>query len=114
MAQMTYCDLCKEIIKQGDKKYIFALYLLSEEDEETRRTRYEEILKALSEGRCMNDNHIKVAEVCERCASVFAHFLNLRKKELIKSRREVKRMLSRKTRKEKIKEIKKLKEKKSG
>jgi hypothetical protein len=104
---LTTCDLCKEILPEGDKKFVFALYPMNEEDEDTKKMRFAEILDALYKGKRYEDNSIKVTEICNQCAGVFAHFMNLRKKELIKSRREVKRMLSRKVRTEKKKETKK-------
>jgi len=112
MSQVTYCDLCREIIKMNDKKFIFAYYSLVEEDEDTKKMRFAEILDALYKGKAYEDKCIKVTEICNQCAGVFAHFMGLRKKELIKSRREVRKILTRKARKEKIKEIKKAKENK--
>jgi len=112
MAQLLLCDLCKEIIKLRDKKYIFGLYCVTEEDEETRKIRFEELVKDIYEGKCHSNNNIKIAEICEKCVGVFAHFMNLRKKELIKSRKEVKKILSRKVRTEKKKELAEQKEEK--
>ena len=112
MSQLTYCDMCKEIIRPNDKKFIFGYYPCTEEDEETNKQRFEEIIKALYQGRLNKETSIKIVEICSGCAGVFAHFVNLRKKELIKSRREVKRMLTRKAKKEKVKEIKNSKEEK--
>ena len=112
MAQVSFCDLCAEIIKPNDKKFLFAYYSVTEEDEETRKTRYKEILEALYDGKAYSDNVIRVVETCTICAGVFAHFMSLRKKELIKARREVKKMFTRKAYKEKQKEAKKSKEKK--
>jgi len=112
MAQVSFCDLCKEIIKPNDKKFLFAYYSVTEEDEETRKTRYKEILEALYDGKAYSDNIIKVVETCTPCAGVFAHFMTLRKKELIKARREIKKIFARKVYKEKQKEAKKPKEKK--
>jgi hypothetical protein len=114
MSQTTFCDLCREIVKPSDKKFLFAYYAIIEEDDETKKERFKEILEALYTGKKYEDKSIRVVEICSPCAGVFAHFMNLRKKELIKSRREVKRILSRKARKEHIKEIKKSKEKKNG
>lgn len=112
MSQITFCDLCKEIIKINDKKFLFAMYPVTDEDDETKKLRFKEVLEALYEGKTYEDKCIRVVEICTPCAGVFAHFMSLRKKELIKSRREVKRILSRKVRTEKIKEIKKAKGKK--
>jgi len=109
MSQLTYCDMCKELLKPSDKKFIFGYYPCTEEDEETNKQRFEELIKALYAGKLNKETSIKIIEICAGCAGVFAHFVNLRKKELIKSRREVKRMLTRKVRAEKIKEIKKSK-----
>lgn len=107
MSQVTYCDLCREIIKMNDKKFIFAYYAVTEEDEDTKKMRFAEVLDALYKGKTYEDKAIKVVEICNSCSGVFAHFMSLRKKELIKSRREVRKILSRKTRKEKNKENKK-------
>jgi len=104
MAQVTYCDLCHEIIKPNDNKFIFAMYPLTEEDENTKKMRFAEILDALYKGKTYEDKAIKVVEICNSCSGVFAHFMSLRKKELILSRREVRKILSRKVRKEKNKE----------
>jgi predicted Zn-dependent peptidase len=112
MSQISLCDLCREIITPSDKKFLFAYYAITEEDEETKKERFKEILDALYTGKKFEDKSIKVVEICNACAGVFAHFMGLRKKELIKSRRTVKRMLTRKIRAEKIKEIKKAKGKK--
>lgn len=108
MSQVTYCDVCREIIKMNDKKFIFAYYAVTEEDEDTKKMRFAEVLDALYKGRTYEDKAIKVVEICNSCSGVFAHFMALRKKELIKSRREVRKILSRKARKE----IKKSKENK--
>ena len=112
MSNLSICKLCKEIFGLGDDKYIFALYLLKEEDEDIKKIRFAEVLDALYKGKEYDDKYIKVAEICSQCAGVYAHFMELRKKELIKSKREVKRILSRKAYKEKIKENKKSTEKK--
>jgi phosphoenolpyruvate carboxylase len=109
MAQITYCDMCREILKPSDKKFLFGYYPCTEEDEETNKQRFEEIIKALYQGKLNKETSIKIIEICTGCAGVFAHFVNLRKKELIKSRREVRRMLSRKICADKKKEIKKAK-----
>jgi tyrosyl-tRNA synthetase len=106
MSQTTFCDLCREIIKPSDKKFLFAYYAITEEDDQTKKERFKEILEALYVGKTYEDKAIKVVEICNPCAGVFAHLMALRKKELIKSRREVRRMLSRKARKDKIKEVK--------
>jgi alanine dehydrogenase len=100
MSQTTFCDLCKEIIKPSDKKIIFAYYAVTEEDEDTKKLRFKEVLEAIYEGIAYEDKSIKIVEICNSCAGVFAHFISLRKKELIKSRKEVRRMLARKTKKE--------------
>ena len=111
MAQLLLCDLCKEIIKTNDKKYIFAYYKVNqEEDEETRKMQFEELIKNIYAGKC-DDRNIKVVEICDKCIGVFGHFMSLRQKELKKSRKEVKRILARKVRTEKIKRIKEEKKK---
>lgn len=108
MSALTICDMCRELMKPSDKKFLFACYPVTEEDEQTNKQRFEEIIKAVYEGKYRNaETAIKVIEVCTGCAGVFAHFINLRKKELIKSRREVRRMLSQKIRRAKKKEEKK-------
>ena len=106
MSNLCVCDLCKEVFSLGDTKFIFVLYPVTEEDENTKKTRFAEVLDALYKGKSYKDKSIKVTEICNQCAGVFAYFMGLRKKELIKSKREVKRMLSRKARKERIKDIK--------
>ena len=106
MSQMTFCDLCQEIIKPSDKKFLFAMYPVTEEDNETKKEQFKEVLEALYVGAKIEDNGIRVVEICNSCAGVFAYFMNLRKKELIKSKREIRKMLARKVRKEKIKEEK--------
>jgi len=106
MSNLCVCDLCKELFSLGDKKFIFALYPISEEDEDTKKMRFAEVLDALYKGKAYEDKCIKVAEICNRCAGVFAHFMSLRKKELIQSRREVRKILSRKARRDKKKENK--------
>ena len=105
MGQTTNCDICKEIIKPSDKKFIFALYPVTEEAEETKKLRFREMLDALYEGKAQGlDKSIKVAEICNACTGVFAHFMSLRKKELIKARREVRKIFARKTYRDKKKE----------
>ena len=106
MSQTTFCDLCKEIIKMNDKKFLFAMYPVTDEDDETKKLRLKEVLEALYAGKTYDDKSIRVVEICTPCAGVFAHLMTLRKRELIKSRREVRRLLSRKTRKENNKEKK--------
>jgi hypothetical protein len=106
MSQVTYCDLCREIIKISDKKFLFVMYPVTDEDDETKKLRFKEVLEALYEGKSYDEKCVRVVEICTPCAGVFAHLMTLRKKELIKSRREVRRLLSRKTRKENNKEKK--------
>ena len=104
MSNLCVCDLCKELFSLGDKKFIFALYPVTEEDENTKKMRFAEVLDALYKGKTYEDKAIKVVEICNSCSGVFAHFMGLRKKELIKSRREVRKILSRKVRTEKKKD----------
>ena len=56
MAQLVLCDMCKELIKTGDKKFLFAYYPITNEDEETNKQRFEEFLKALYEGKRNAEN----------------------------------------------------------
>jgi len=104
MSNLCVCDLCKELFSLGDSKFIFALYPVTEEDEDTKKMRFAEVLDALYKGKTYEDKAIKVVEICNSCSGVFAHFMGLRKKELIKSRREVRKILSRKVRTEKKKD----------
>ena len=112
MASLSICDMCREYLKPSDKKFLFAYYPVTEEDEETNKQRFEELVKALYDGKRNAETSIHILEVCTGCAGVFAHFMNLRKKELIRSRREVGKMLRRKVRAEAKKKDKK--EKKNG
>jgi hypothetical protein len=112
MAQLLLCDLCREIIGIGDKKFIFGYYAISEEDEETKNKRYAEFLGALAEGKQCTCEGIRVVEVCEQCVGIFAKSMNLRGQALINARKELKKMLQAKARKTKREENKKNKEKK--
>jgi len=95
MAQVTYCDLCGEIIKIGDKKYILGVHSVTEESEEERHAQLVEVLKELYKEMKVTQRRVQLYEMCPKCVQVFLHFVNLRKKELEKAKIEVAKMLRR-------------------
>ena len=105
MSQLTLCDLCRELIKQGDQKFLFGYYAVVEENDETKKERFEELLKELYKGRTPTNAHqaIKIYEICPKCVGVFAKCMTLREEDLQRARKEVQKLLSRKSTVEKKK-----------
>lgn len=101
MSAIICCDLCREIIKPNDRKYIFAYYVVTETDEETRKSQFEEIIKAIYSGKYNYANEdIKVVEICEQCVGIFSKFMMLRHEDLAKSKKAVKKLLELKSKQE--------------
>ena len=94
--QATYCDLCGELIKVGDKKYILGVHCVTELSEEEREQHLVEVLKELYKEMKTTQRRVQIYEMCPKCLQVFLRFINLRKTDLDKAKREVSRMLKKK------------------
>jgi len=82
MSYLCLCDICQQVIKTGDKKYVLGLNPVHQE--ETDLNPYEspqDDMGALQElmGKLRNrSQNVKLVEICENCKKVFDHFINLR------------------------------------
>lgn len=94
--QLTYCDLCGEPIKVGEKKYILGVHCVTEEPEEERQAQLVEVLKELYKEMKTSQRRVQVYEMCPKCLQVFLRFITLRKSDLDKAKREVSRLLKKK------------------
>ena len=96
------CDFCKEIIH--NKFYVFLIgkidmkELIREYEQEFQQLSkdFSEFYEALRGGQKQarpRREELMRYSVCEECYKLFAHFLNMRKKDLLKTRETVKRLL---------------------
>ena len=94
--QTTFCDLCGELVKVGDKKYILGVHQVTEEAEEERQQQLIEVLKELYKEMKSSQRRVKIYEMCPKCLQVFLRFITLRKCELEKAKQEISRLLTKK------------------
>lgn len=94
--QQSFCDLCGELIKVGDKKYILGVHCITEEPEEERQQQLVEVLKELYKEMKTTQRSVQIYEMCPQCLQVFLRFINLRKTDLVKAKQEVARLLQKK------------------
>ena len=82
MSYLCLCDVCQQVIKLGDKKYILGLNSTQQtESESYSYNSSQDGMESLQDliGRMENrTKHVKVLEICEKCKRVFDHFINLR------------------------------------
>jgi hypothetical protein len=102
VAILCLCDLCKSLIKQGDNKFLFGYSVVKEqEDEETRKQHFAEVLDALYKGKHRIDGEIKIVEICSKCVTVFASMMKMRQEDLKKVHEEISKILVKKMKTEK-------------
>jgi len=92
MGQITICDICKQVISEGDKKYIMGINPVNESGRIKKKvTDFHETAEILISntyryGKC------QLFEICTECKKVLEYLFRLRKKELKKLKREVEKM----------------------
>ena len=94
--QICVCDICKEPIKHKDRKCLIAINVAPEENKAIKEEEYKEMLMSVFCEMQNPNRAIPLYEICGKCLEVFYHFINIRKDELEKTRKELKKMLSKK------------------
>jgi len=82
--QVSYCDVCQNVIKTNTKKYAF----LVQEIKETKSKVYKDYWEYIQD---LNRNYeqIIVKEICEECKKVYDYLLNIRLKELEEIKKQI-------------------------
>ena len=80
---LCYCDICKMLIKDGDKKYILGLNMIQRQEEDVSMTDERggngiEYLKDIMERMDNRSKNAKLYEICYKCQRVFENFVDLR------------------------------------
>ena len=90
--QLTYCDICHELIKIGDKKYILGVNPVKQESEKIEEELKKNVYDYLRHVQHQTEK-IQIMEICEECKKVLEYFFHIRKKELEKTKLELKKII---------------------
>ena len=86
--QLTYCDICHQVIITGKKKHILAV---SSAEQKTREDgRYHDFYEEIQQ-YAKNCRKVKLYEICIECKKILEHFFRLRVDELEKIQKEIKK-----------------------
>ena len=97
MSQITTCDICHEFIKLGESKCLISMNVSPETTKQIKEEEYKDMLLSVF---CEMQNparNIPLYEICGKCLGVLYHFINIRKDELEEARKEMKKLLVKKT-----------------
>jgi len=83
MAQLCVCDICREIIAHGNKKYAFAWKKMTEKGQAELSEEYKEFTKNI------HDEDYRATEICSECFKVFVYFINIRKNQIDELKKEI-------------------------
>lgn len=86
MAQLVLCDVCKEIIKAGSRKYVVAINTITQGQSITSLQDFNQTLRNYQK----QAQKVQIFEICEGCKEVLEHLLTIRKNELTQLRKEFK------------------------
>jgi hypothetical protein len=89
--KITYCDICYQVIKPGDKKYVLAIHILTQKGNENKEETYEALQR-----NYQYYNKIEHHEVCVECKKVLEYFFHVRKEELRKIKKELDKLYKKK------------------
>lgn len=93
MGQVTYCDLCNEVIHNRHKKYILGVNAVTE-DEVQNLTGYKDVYDEIQKNaNSLIHGKIKLKEICQGCKDVLDNFFSLRKHEIEAKKLEVEKLL---------------------
>jgi len=85
MAQVTYCDICGELIKQSEDKFLLGLLQVTETNsppirDNRKKEMQEYLIKYYEDQR----GGILVFEICAECKKILYHLFNMKKEERTK------------------------------
>ncbi len=90
--QVIFCDICHELIKEGDKKYILGVNPVKQESEQVEEELKKNVYEYLR--HVQNQiNKLQLMEICEECKKVLEYFFSIRKKELEETKLEIQKMI---------------------
>ncbi len=88
--KLSYCDICQSLIKQGEKKFLFALNSVTEKQDDDRMENLSsEELKKVIQSYQNEYKPIQVFEICKECKDVIQRLLELRRQEIKKIKDEL-------------------------
>jgi len=82
MSYVLYCDLCNNLIKEGDSKFTFSILEtitenLAKEEEQYYNNQAEYLQNLMSKVKKRKEE-VKVFEICKNCKRILDHFISLR------------------------------------
>lgn len=80
MSNLCLCDVCEQIIKEGDNKFVLAINKISQQSENINVVDYESFIEKLK----TKAKGIRYYEICETCKNILDKFLAMRKKDMKK------------------------------
>jgi ribosomal protein L31 len=94
MPYLFYCDLCEQLIKEGDTKYLLSVRKLVQRDDTEENYNQEEFGQIGANDIYKFIKNIKketvTIEICSKCHAIFEKFVKLRLKELKKIQKQLK------------------------
>lgn len=85
MSQTTHCDICGEIIKLNDTKFLLGLHEVTEDNSRPLRdSRKKDMQEYLVKWYQDQSRGVLVLELCKTCKKILYHVFNMKKKERIK------------------------------
>ena len=85
MSYLCLCDVCQQIIKIGEEKYILAVNEVLHQKAGARVMNYDDFVKMLQK----RNEELQTHEICGKCKILLDKFLSLRRKELKKIEQEL-------------------------
>jgi len=83
--QVTYCDVCKELIKISDTKFLLGLQQVTETDDiPDRDIRKQAMQDYLIKWENDQRKGVLVFEICTECKRILYHLFNMKKEERAK------------------------------
>jgi hypothetical protein len=81
-----YCDVCEQIIKEGEDKFILAINKVGRDREEPKIMNYEDFINRLQQ----KNKTIRTYEICIKCKELLDKFLAMRRNDLKKLEQQLK------------------------
>jgi len=88
--QLTYCDICHQVISTGKRKHILAVS--SAEQKNREYGRYKDFDEEIQQ-YATNCKKVKLYEICTECKKILEYFFRLRIDELEKTKKEIKKIV---------------------
>ena len=91
--QVSYCDVCQQVIEIGHKKHILGITSVNEEKEEYRESQYKDLYEQLRrQNKSRGFRGIQMWEICDSCRKVLQQFFKIRQDKLEMIKKELERM----------------------